>query len=304
MFKYSKTDIFPVMAAVLHCGLMLTGVLCFDRLPWWALVGLGLAVGYLHLMNVNSFGHHFIHTPFFKSEWLNRAFSMMNSFSLGNPQELYRVVHLRHHAANNDLPDAWGRPTKDWHSIYRFGRDGKAENVFTYAILTHLRMDPIEICQVLLKQGRFWRMVAEWVGMGVVLAACALVSWKGVVFFYLPVLIIAWPFSYAQNYYEHFGAVPGDRHADAVSAYGRLYNLLWFNNGYHQEHHYQPNVHWTEMAAVREKYGKVFEEHGLRVLHHPHLLGFLEPAPVREHAAGPGAAVEVVATAPEGAGNG
>jgi fatty acid desaturase len=272
-------DVYPVLAAVVHFGLFLVGILGFSILPWWALVGIGLVVAYLHLTNVNSFGHHFIHTPFFRWEWMNRLFSLMNTFCLGTPQEMYRVVHLRHHAFNNDFPTVPGGMTRDWHSIYRYGRDGAAENVFAYAIMTHLRMDLVEIFVVLYKQGRHWRTVAECIGWFLMVLACAWVNWQGVVFFYLPIVVLAWPVSYAQNYYEHLGAVPGNRHADAVSSYGRLYNYLWFNNGYHQEHHYQPSAHWTEMEAVRKKHGQSFRDNGLRVLRRPHLFAFLEPPP-------------------------
>ncbi len=276
MFKYSKYDVFPVLMSTIHFAVLLTGMLLFDRLSVGALVALGIAAGYLHLANVNSFGHHFIHTPFFKWDWVNALFSLMNSFNLGTPQESYRVVHLRHHAFNNDIPSARKAKTKDWHSIYRFGRNGAAENVFTYAIFAHLRMDMREICQVLHKQRRLWRTAAETIAWLLMVAACAWWDWRGVAYFYLPILVIAWPVSYAQNYYEHLGAIPGDRHADAVSSYGRWYNLLWFNNGYHQEHHFQPAVHWTEMPRVREKHGKAFAEHGLRVLQTPHLFAFFE----------------------------
>jgi hypothetical protein len=33
----------------------------------------------------------------------------------------------------------------------------------------------------------------------------------------------------------------------ATSYYGRLYNLLCFNDGYHVEHHAHPHVHWTRL---------------------------------------------------------
>lgn len=34
-----------------------------------------------------------------------------------------------------------------------------------------------------------------------------------------------------------------------VSYYGRLYNSLWFNDGYHAEHHQFPSEHWTRLPA-------------------------------------------------------
>ena len=36
-----------------------------------------------------------------------------------------------------------------------------------------------------------------------------------------------------------------------MSCYGLLYNLLRFNHGYHQEHHYRPQVHWTRVPAMK-----------------------------------------------------
>jgi hypothetical protein len=42
-----------------------------------------------------------------------------------------------------------------------------------------------------------------------------------------------------QGHYEHTGGT--------TSHYGRLYNLLCFNDGYHAEHHARPGVHWRAL---------------------------------------------------------
>lgn len=45
---------------------------------------------------------------------------------------------------------------------------------------------------------------------------------------------------------EHLGGEAG-----GISHYGRLYNLLWLNDGYHAEHHRWPGAHWRRLPALR-----------------------------------------------------
>jgi hypothetical protein len=61
-----------------------------------------------------------------------------------------------------------------------------------------------------------------------------------------------------------------------VSSYSRIYNLLWFNNGYHAEHHYRPRLHWTRMEALRREISDQQRRAGTRVIAPPHALGFLD----------------------------
>ena len=45
-----------------------------------------------------------------------------------------------------------------------------------------------------------------------------------------------------QGHYEHAGGT--------VSHYGRLYNVAFFNDGFHAEHHACPGVHWSELPRA------------------------------------------------------
>jgi len=76
-----------------------------------------------------------------------------------------------------------------------------------------------------------------------------------------------------------------------VSSYHKLYNWLWFNNGYHAEHHFRPRVHWTQMKELREQIKEQQREAETRVIKPPHALGFLDPdLPARKSVATPSAA--------------
>ena len=64
---------------------------CCSPRPSVPLIGIGL------WWTANTVAHNFIHTPFFRSRALNRAYSLFLSALMGIPQSLWRERHLRHH---------------------------------------------------------------------------------------------------------------------------------------------------------------------------------------------------------------
>ena len=79
------------------------------------------------------------------------------------------------------------------------------------------------------------------------------------------------------GYYRHYGGNPDEPIAWGVSSYDKLYNWIWFFNGYHAEHHFRPKVHWTRMEAFRDQIADQQRAAGVRVIKPPHALGFLDP---------------------------
>ena len=69
----------------------------------------------------------------------------------------------------------------------------------------------------------------------------ALATFYGTFFLttYLPGYALGLGLCWLHGYYEHSRGT--------VSHYGFWYNLLFFNDGYHVEHHAQPGAHWTEL---------------------------------------------------------
>jgi len=58
---------------------------------------------------------------------------------------------------------------------------------------------------------------------------------------YLPGCALGLALCSLQGHFEHAGGT--------TSYYGRLYNLLFFNDGYHVEHHRRPTLHWTKLCV-------------------------------------------------------
>lgn len=56
---------------------------------------------------------------------------------------------------------------------------------------------------------------------------------------YLPGYAVGMALCYLHGYFEHADGT--------VSHYGLLYNLSFFNDGYHVEHHLRPSTHWTQL---------------------------------------------------------
>lgn len=57
---------------------------------------------------------------------------------------------------------------------------------------------------------------------------------------YVPGIATGLLLCFLQGHYEHVRGT--------TSHYGRLYNLLFFNDGYHVEHHSKPTLHWTRLS--------------------------------------------------------
>jgi len=61
---------------------------------------------------------------------------------------------------------------------------------------------------------------------------------------YLPGYVLGMTLCAIHGHYEHAGGT--------TSHYGRLYNMLCFNDGYHVEHHRHPSAAWSTLPRYRE----------------------------------------------------
>ena len=275
IFAHSKMDILPVLAAFAHLAFDIWLIVGFGQRPLWVSLLLGCVYAVSISWNINGVSHNFIHTPYFQPRWLNYAFSLLESLAIGFSQTYYHWVHMRHHSGNSDRQDAKGN-TIDWLSIYRHGKNGQPENVFAYTFLSFFRDDLGAIHAAIAQRKAF---DAKWARFELTafftLVILALIyNWKAVLFF-APFYYLGNCLSSLNGYYEHLNGNPEKPIAWGVSSYNRLYNLLWFGNGYHAEHHYRPRTHWTKIRMLHQRLAAEQKQEGVHVISTCHALGFL-----------------------------
>src|SRR4051812_17102300 len=153
LFAYTRWDIAPVMAAVLHCVYFFGMFWLFPRVPLWVMLPLGFIYSVSISWNINGISHNFLHNPYFKLPLLNRLFSLLESLTVGFSQVFYEQVHKEHHMGNADLPDEAGH-TIDPLSIYKHGHDGKPESIWSYVFCSYFRDDPKAIYNAIARRSK------------------------------------------------------------------------------------------------------------------------------------------------------
>ena len=300
LFAFTRWDALPMLAGFFHLAYFFAMYFLFPVTPLWLMLIMGFVYALMINANVNGVSHNFIHNPFFKSEFLNRMFGVVESVACCFSQTYYDVVHTQHHKGNSDVPNHEGE-TIDWISIYKHGHDGEAENPWSYIFLSFFRDNPAAIKRELAKRGSSevrWGNIELAVFIAVLLTMSLVVPTKPIGFinwrymlFFLPFFYLGHCFSYLNGYFRHYGGNPDKPIAWGVSSYGKIYNWIFFYNGYHAEHHFRPKVHWTQMENFQQQIAAQQKAEGVRVIEHAHMLGFLDPnLPARRKSTPAGAA--------------
>ncbi|MFD2467864.1 fatty acid desaturase family protein [Amycolatopsis silviterrae] len=265
---------------------------------WWR-IGSAAVVVAMITYSVLIVNHMFVHQPWFADERLNRVVSLMISANIAQSAMAYHLSHVRnHHRYNNDRKH--DGVTADFSSTYRYSRDDDHAPLFrylAYSLVASIRefagtvaslrrlcgVGPRETTLRTLATRHPVRRASELsqvrydrLAQLIFTALIGVLSWQWLVMCYLPSVAIAFTLVNVQNYYRHFGAEPESRYANSVSYYGRLYNRLTFNDGYHQEHHLRPTTHWTRLPKVAAQYQQQLDEAGRVVSPVPPVIGFLD----------------------------
>lgn len=255
LFQYHPKDGWLIFQTFLTLLLPLT--LAWSQ-PDWPTLLLFLPIQILLIAStINNPVHHHAHWPTFNQKKFNAIYELLLSAAAWHSVQEFKWSHLTHHRFVNDKPvDGHCR---DPVSVWQKSRDDRPENAWIY-LLSHAVF-------VWLLPYRYFFRSQKYQGLDLrkpkqlrndhvaclVLAAILLVVNPWYAIWYLLIVIpLGWACNFAWGYGEHREVLHlrDDTTRNAVSIYTRWYNVLFFNSGYHQEHHLDPSVHWVQLPEL------------------------------------------------------
>lgn len=222
--------------------------------PWFVSLGL------VSLLSVQAWicaviTHNTLHSPMWKSRFMNRVTQVVLSCSYGFPVSEYVPGHnLSHHRYTQTRRDVM-RTSKvrfKWNLLNllfffgRLGADVTAAN-FRYTKEAKERM-PAWHRQLLVEMAFVW---------GIKIAAL-LIDWKrAILFIMIPHLYAVWGIT-TVNFVQHDGCDETHPYNHSRNYLGYVLNWFAFNNGFHGMHHLRPGLHWSLLREAHWKELKPF----------------------------------------------
>lgn len=301
IWRHTWLDILLFLFSVLQLSIVIFLANHWDLFSWKGKLCAYACMVFMITYNIIIVSHLFTHTPWFVSKYLNRLVSMLNTVNIGQSVTIYYLKHIKnHHKHNNDQKDINGK-TKDLSSTFQNGKNNQHESLFRYAFLGAVSTLWSTLSELVFSTGRLWKIGKNETTLSqlfsktpkkreeevnqlqldriILFSSFVLflnISWSWVLCCLIPALYFSFLLVNIQNYYEHYGANPLDSKANSASYYGKIYNFLTFNDGYHQEHHLRYGQHWTTMPAVRREFLSGSNSDKRIISPVPAILGFLD----------------------------
>ncbi len=276
LFRFSNKDTYLIAFTVAMLVLPVTLALSKISLPWLILIS--AVHSFVLVVLQNSSLHHHTHWPTFNSKKYNNIYECFLGAASGIPVQVWKIGHLIHHKHVNDKPDETGH-TKDHTSVYRNGKNGNVQNFWKYILVDGIGgikhyWYQIPYYAVTLKTDK--NVKKEYWSFRIFILLIMIINFKYGILLLLTYLI-SYVINQANSYGEHWGYLHlrGDTTRDSYSNYGKLFNWVTFNAGFHQEHHHRPGVHWSKLPTVTEQLPpgrKILRKHA--VLNNPYWTHF------------------------------
>ena len=228
---------------------------------WWAIIPF-LIYGVLYASSSDSRWHESSHGTAFKTDWMNNALYEIASFMVMREAVVWRWSHARHHSdtiiVGRDAEIAFPRPISIVGSILKFF---SIPTFFKYfqTVLLHVRgkMTPAE--RTFIPEAEFGKVI--WRARIYLLIYLAVLALAIATRSILPLLFIGLPAFYGTwlmvvyGGTQHAGLAENvlDHRLNTRTVYMNPINrYLYWNMGYHVEHHMFPMVPYHNLPKLHE----------------------------------------------------
>jgi fatty acid desaturase len=222
-----------------------------------------MLLGWIAGIDVGVNFHNHSHRPIFRSQFVNRWFGRLWTFSGGWPSFFWEYCHVTVHHANLLGAEDWTLPKRN--------ADGSFEN-FQWYLFTHWPWRlTVHLWKALTaRQSLRRRALRELV---IFLALWSIPFWLDpVMALWLWVLPHWIANAFVMNsgmYVQHSGCVEKSaakpiRHSTVFVS--DFFNLTMFNIGFHLEHHEHPRVHWSELPELHKRLAQDMVDGGTHIV--------------------------------------
>lgn len=234
--------------------------------PWSRLAftaASAMVLGWISGIDVGVNFHNHSHRPIFRSQFVNRWFGRLWTFSGGWPSFFWEYCHVTIHHANLLTTEDWTLPKRN--------ADGSFENFQRY-LFTHWPWRlTLHLWKALTtRQSLRRRALRE---LALFLALWSIPFWIDPV---MALWLWALPHwlanAFVMNsgmYVQHAGCVaktPAKPVSHSTVFVSNFFNLTMFNIGFHLEHHEHPRVHWSELPELHKRLKQNMIEGGAHIV--------------------------------------
>jgi fatty acid desaturase len=218
-------------------------------LPWYGAVPLAVVIALLSFFNA-VITHNTIHSPVFKSRFLNRMLQLALTPTYGHPVSMFVPGHNLSHHKYLQTPKDRMRTDK-----MRFRWNLLNQLFFNFAVGGAIFKDNAEYVKLMrTRRPKWYRQF--WLEMAVYAAFLILtfaLDWqKFIIFVFIPHQYAVWGIA-GINFVQHDGCEAGHPYNHSRNFTGKLVNWFTFNNGFHGIHHMHPGLHWSLAPARHAK---------------------------------------------------
>lgn len=210
----------------------------------------GLAVPWIACASLACFiasiiNHNHMHQPVFTDRRWNICFNLALSLARGHSAGGVIVPHNLNHHVQAGAEDDWISPRLagqglGWWRLLRYVVVASGN-----MMIQRQRADAPRLPKSMRAS-----LILEKLVLAIVVALACLHDWQ----IFLAYNVVPWLLGLALlvgvNLLQHDGCDPGSVLGESRNFTGKWGNWMFFNNGFHSAHHYQPALHWSQLPAL------------------------------------------------------